>query len=222
MRASFAFFVAAALASGAFLGLQDIVQVLAYALGAGAAVSGLVILVRARAIRRIYELELRVKAQRNDISRSRLFEEHFDICVRTVRRVATEPTSSFEHVLQELLDSAAQCCAAVLPARIACYVIRTTHVHTVRWIAGAAEAYAPGNECSADRSLQDIAAGLGEDGHIVPMYIGTVLHRVVVTSDSAMTSGERLLFDHTCALIEIASRLPTLGSERSERHLRAM
>jgi hypothetical protein len=214
----------AASASVASLGVATIPGIAAFAIAATFGLAAVLILMRSVAIQQIYYFQDRTKLLRSSLARVELYGAELDDALRAVREFRGGRGGADPHLLVErILKTAAVRCSAALGPSVRIYIVRTTSVHLVRWAAGDEGFHRAGDECAADRSLEEIARRFGTDYHIVPLTIEGSPHSMVLVADGLLTDAERALARRIAMLLELAvGQLRSPTARDQARSLRAV
>jgi len=171
------------------------------ALAVPALVAGVLVLLQSAAIRRIRRLGNNSREQLEELSRCMLYADEIEDALRGVlalreREGRADPMS----LIEEMLGSAALRASVSQDSSIRLYLVETTVSHHRVLARGGSEPLPieVGKTCSVDRTLEEVAAGLGSFWEIVPV---------------SWRSGG------SCSLVMLSNRFPTRADCAFVQHL---
>lgn len=197
-------------------------------LALGACIAGTLVLLQSAAIRRIRHLRNSSKKQLDELSRCTLYSEqvHHSLVEIVNCRSESRGPEPLE-LVQRILDSAVTPMAVAFDPSVRFYVVETTVTHHLVVARSGSEAFAiePGKSCRTDRTLQEVAAGLGACSLIVPLSLRGGRCNLVMLSDSHPTRADHGFVMQLGLLLSLTgepSRRRSQHRQRSAAKLRAV
>ncbi len=197
-------------------------------LALGAFMVGALVLLQSAAIRRIRHLRNSSKKQLDELSRCTLYSEQVQHSLVEIvdYRTGTKHREVLE-LVQRILDSAVTPMAVAFDPSVRFYVVETTVSHHLVVARSGSEIFAidPGKSCPTDRTLEEVASGLGAYSLIVPLSLRGGRCNLVMLSDSHPTRADHGFVEQLGLLLSLAeepSRSRSQYRRRSTARLRAV
>ena len=199
-----------------------------YGVAIVAVVAGTLVLIQSAAIRRIRYLRTSSKEQLDELARATLYTEQISAALGEVFEFRAQPRNADPMpLIDRLLDSAATRASVAFDPSIRFYVVESTASHHVVKARGGSENFAieVGKSCPADRSLEEVASGLGACWRIAPVSIRGTKCNLVMLSDRFPTRADCGFVEQLALVLSLADGrlgLRSQGSSRSQARLRAV